>query len=373
MKFLKFLSALIFLLIFSSGVYAQTNYSVFEKIYTPTIQELIKATVVSVSLPTQPTYGVLILESDNEIPIPWIAINKYTETKLEIKTTITSAIIGDKNSLTDQNYDTTAEFNLDEDKGTAFIELQADNAFKADTLYLSLDNNVALPHTIALKAQMGNNWKTIVAKKRLDSTSLSFPETTAKKWRIEFEHAQPLRMREISFNNNKNETLAEVEIRWLALPNKTYTLYSDARTYANIQTSEPGTLQGTDLKVIKAQLGESKPNPTFKEPDVDNDGVSDIKDNCVQIANTDQKDIDDNGRGDACEDFDGDNIVNSKDNCPDQPNYNQSDIDADGIGDTCDKEESRLTEKNPWLPWTAMGIAAFVVIAIVIKTARNNS
>ncbi len=45
--------------------------------------------------------------------------------------------------------------------------------------------------------------------------------------------------------------------------------------------------------------------------DTDGDGVIDLADNCVDIANADQSDIDGDGLGDVCDDDrDGDGILN---------------------------------------------------------------
>ncbi len=58
--------------------------------------------------------------------------------------------------------------------------------------------------------------------------------------------------------------------------------------------------------------------------DMDEDGISDEKDNCLSTPNADQKDEDNDQVGDAC------------DNCPTHPNRSQRDQDEDGIGDECD-------------------------------------
>jgi len=370
MKYFKFFF-FTFLFALNLPVFADTDLSVFQTMFKPTMSEIKKPTVVSVRLPGQEGYGVAITEDINSTPQPWIAIRQYEE---EIKKTVknTSVLIGDPGALTDNDFKTAAEFNIDKDNGYAFVELEGEKEFTSNSLQLSLDDHVALPRRIALSALIDNNWKTIIAETDLNSTYVSFPETTAKNWKIEFRHGQPLRLREITLEEKGKGDLKGVEIHWLARPEQTYTLYSDAKSYPSITTGEAGVLQGKDIEVVNIELGGSSANPTFREPDDDGDGVPNLRDNCISIKNTDQLDVDKNGRGDACEDFDGDGVMNSADNCPEHPNLNQADTDGDGIGDVCDKEESRLTEKNPWLPWVAMGVAALFVIMIVMQTVKKS-
>ena len=75
--------------------------------------------------------------------------------------------------------------------------------------------------------------------------------------------------------------------------------------------------------------------------DTDIDGIVDFEDNCFEIYNPDQSDMDGDGLGDVCDDdIDGDGILNADDNCPLFSNSNQSDLDNDGIGDVCDDDDS---------------------------------
>lgn len=60
------------------------------------------------------------------------------------------------------------------------------------------------------------------------------------------------------------------------------------------------------------------------ESDVDNDGTSNLCDNCITIFNSSQEDTDSDLVGDTC------------DNCPMVANSNQADSDTDQVGNVCD-------------------------------------
>ncbi len=54
--------------------------------------------------------------------------------------------------------------------------------------------------------------------------------------------------------------------------------------------------------------------------------IDPLNDNCPNINNPDQEDVDGDGTGDVC------------DNCPNNCNYDQWDADGDGVGDVCDSD-----------------------------------
>ncbi len=106
------------------------------------------------------------------------------------------------------------------------------------------------------------------------------------------------------------------------------------------------------------------------QADCDNDGIPNGEDNCPEISNEDQADLDGDDIGDVCDedrdgdgadnnsdpcpddpnddcvdectgrggDTDGDGICDDDDNCPNNANPDQADLDGDDIGDVCDED-----------------------------------
>jgi hypothetical protein len=58
----------------------------------------------------------------------------------------------------------------------------------------------------------------------------------------------------------------------------------------------------------------------YASPDKDSDGIHNGRDICLKVANPNQIDQDDDGRGDVCDsDRDGDGVANTSDWCPEEP------------------------------------------------------
>ena len=109
------------------------------------------------------------------------------------------------------------------------------------------------------------------------------------------------------------------------------------------------------------------------EEDFDEDSIKNNDDNCLYISNTDQKDINYNNIGDACEDDDRDGVKNAIDNCPDKYNRDQLDGDDDGIGNVCDSVDGRFLEQNKYLVFIFAAIIAiiFIIVSIILMRKKD--
>ena len=356
-------------LLVSSVAFAAVNddLSFFETVYEVGPVSVIKPTVVSVVVPGKQLYGVAVSEDG---VLQGISSTRVRGTAAGFTPGLTSGLLGAANNLFDNDLETWTEFDLDRDQGRALIVFEAEKEFTSSWMNMYLSKNVALPDEIKIYAWVDGKKKTVFTNDEIKSSYVAFPETRAKKWRVEIWHDEPLRMDELDFEQ-MSSVKDSVEVRWLARPGMKYTIYANAQARPDLEVGEAGNLSVED--VLNLELGSGVVNPILAEPDLDKDGVADVRDNCLGIANPEQEDVDGNGDGDACEDFDGDGIKNGKDNCPEHANRQQLDADNDGIGDSCDGEESRLTEQNPWLPWVAMGVAGIFVLFLMVKVMRKEN
>lgn len=311
-----------------------------------------------------------------------LVLDKTTDTfqpslliKDKVKESVTASIIATclpdqsffAEKMTDNDDQTYTEIPLpDNCRGSVKIILEKASLITADSVYILLDNHVALPKTIAVYTKDGS-LKTVLSPIEMTSQKINFPKTSAKNWIIDLSYGQPLRITEIRLGGQYSNEILDSKLRFLAQPGHEYDIYFDSDRRVSATIGEAGNL-ADNAGVLKLTDGIAKINPGYIIADSDRDSIPDINDNCVSVANLDQIDIDQNGRGDVCDDFDKDGVINYLDNCQDLPNYNQQDNDGDKIGDVCDNEESRLTEKYKWLPWLGIGLAGIIIIGLFVFT-----
>lgn len=284
---------------------------------------------------------------------------------------ITNQNTNNINLINDSNTETYVDFPLLNDvQGKVQFILSSTKMITSSAVTILLDNNVALPNSVEVRAIVDGQERIIVASKRMDGQTINFLKTTSNKWIINFTYSQPLRISELILQQDGVTKTNTRSIRFLAQPDHSYRVYFDPDRSSAVSVGEAGNLYSTkDVSVLP--FVSSKNNPSYIIADIDSDGVADILDNCVSVANFDQKDINNNGRGDVCDDFDQDGIINSKDNCSNKPNRNQLDTDSDGIGDVCDEEESRVTEKYTWIPWVGITFAVLVLVVLLALMGRS--
>lgn len=139
-------------------------------------------------------------------------------------------------------------------------------------------------------------------------------------------------------------------------------------------TESPSGLSDTECLYVRVYSGSG---PVL---DSDQDGIHDQADNCPSAPNWRQADADHDGQGDACDatpcndcpnpasvplesrlaqdDRDQDGIQDNGDNCPDMANHAQADLDGDLQGDACDPDvdgdgSSNAFDACPTIPYAA--------------------
>ena len=125
-------------------------------------------------------------------------------------------------------------------------------------------------------------------------------------------------------------------------------------------TREEAEDTGADEDIIQDADGDGVsdaddafPDDPEEQADSDGDGVGDNADNCGELENPGQDDLDQDGEGDLCDDDrDGDKIDNDSDVFPDDPTETV-DSDGDGYGDNSDELP---LDPNEWLDADGDGV-----------------
>lgn len=298
----------------------------------------------------------------------------HDEILMSERSIITTSHTGVEPGLHDLDSKTVVDFSLPEDgEGSVEITYRTKEPFVSSQYYYQLAPNVAKPKTIAIYATNDSGVEEIVlAPSRPHSSGRTrFPETVSNNWRVEIVYTQPLRLSEAALILAEPEFVLEQHVRFLGEPRHEYQLFADPdRTIVFDNGEHLNLSEDGDLKIVVHPVSLSA-NQYYIPADRDQDGVADTVDNCMSVKNTDQHDFDNNGKGDACEDYDLDGLINSIDNCPDDPNRRQADEDGDGVGDACDDDESRLTEKYAWIPWVSLGFAVLVMLSMFMIVLRR--
>lgn len=274
-------------------------------------------------------------------------------------------------NLFDNNLSTYSNFYLNgNNNDQTKIRVYYPKPLKTSSVTINLDRNVALPSYVTISSRIGSKIVVLLNKYRPTGNVINFPETEAQEWIIEIDYSQPLRITEINFKDAKS-SVDKKGVNFIALPNHTYSVYANPEvSFSAYSGKEVPNIYNNNFatKVSETPL-ELSVNPDFVEIDTDSDMVPNSKDNCPSVSNSDQTDINNNKVGDLCEDYDKDNILNYVDNCQEVSNYNQKDTDGDKIGDLCDPDESRLTEKYPFIVWGALLFACLIFIVLLYNVA----
>lgn len=356
--------------VFALHVHAQGGeVERFKVVNTIQIPNISVPTVVEAPLEARDVSNMsyLVHELESDTYLPYYIHETYTLWPVPVQ-----ALLNDQSrtysALTDKKLDTSEEFLFSEIvKNEVELYLRSETPVTSSALRIDLSDFVALPQTVRISAfdPYTGIEKIVVATTIVDGNTIHFPATQSSLWKVVFTYSQPLRMTELTLIQDDVIKSMTAGIRFLVQPGMTYKIYAESDRGRVSPTVESGNLTSSEgVRVLP--VTPFLTNPLYIPSDVDGDRIIDVRDNCVQVANTDQADADRNGRGDQCDDYDRDGIYEASDNCPAIPNVGQRDIDSDGIGDACDDEESRLTEKYVWVPWLGMGIAVCVLVTLFI-------
>lgn len=299
----------------------------------------------------------------------YIEDNKYYFQKSSIKdyfilnknwytSRIENINVEDMSKMTDNNYNSYVTFDNESEIEIVFNNpnLQKFDKIEINLMDSSIDEILVFDdvENLIQNNYIQNNFKYII---NLDS------EETSNNFKLNIKFKDILKITEVVIFEKKQEmTSAKLYLYNDNECDKNYKLYfgnygiDNSKIYSNLEI--PHKIE-YDILTAKNQL---------YNDDFDFDGILNDIDNCRNTVNEDQKDINYNKIGDACEDDDRDRILNINDNCIDKYNPNQVDFDNDLIGDACDMNDNRVLESHQYLKYIIIFVAviAFSFISYML-------
>lgn len=312
-------------------------------------------------------------ESDAYFPedlLPNRVVHSYQKTDTRQNFTVTSVssrFAGNENDMIDNNANTHLMF--DSNSPEHQIEIDFGGTKKVSEIYMLLGKGDLEPYAVTIQGLFPNNqWQNITSQ-RPYYYQMRWPEVEVNALRFNIRSNHLFRVSELYMLGDRQQDRFD-ELVFFAEEGKTYVLFtgpSFGQENFSPQTSLP---LNTDTQTPLFDLPESSPYAGYNN-DYDADGLTDTQDLCPRTVDAQNLDVDNNGRGDVCEDPDQDGFMSHKDNCPYIYNPAQKDSDQDGEGDDCDGVENRFTENQDFLLYVVFGLAILLLGYLVVKSLKK--
>jgi len=278
---------------------------------------------------------------------------------------------GNLNALTDRvRYEATAVvFAANNTQHRLIIETPGTEIYNG--LRVVLSDGVFRPKKISVNADYGDG-EFVNFINNLDyQNQLSFASITPARLEVIFESPHYLSLNEVELLTPSQDK--SYGLVFFAKEGSTYQLFSNPESgQKRMYASERLPLR-TNVDTPQFDLPTMTQNKNYN-PDLDGDGLVDTIDLCPSVSDSTNADVDNDGRGDVCQDPDQDNLMSHKDNCPFVYNRDQSDIDADGIGDVCDDSDERFSENmHEWVLNGVFLLVALLLLGLVAWSVKNQS
>jgi len=231
---------------------------------------------------------------------------------------------------------------LQDNNQETFFEYDIQN--KKNTLFIEFDEIIPAKSSIFNFSYFSKHFATSF---EISTDKINYSKVSRKElWNFDYKYVkihfssqdeeitrEKVKLYEISFTQNENHILVNSDF------NDSIELYAKNKCKNKQFISFISNVDfPTNESTIEFPILLQK-NPKFnifKELDRDNDWIPDLKDNCKNKYNPDQKDSSWDGRWDVCSDYDNDGIIWYDDNCPYINNPDQEDVNNNKIWDVCE-------------------------------------